>query len=301
MVTGRVPLAPEGRARASQPINLMVDADQWPAQGIVAFLSPDIAKMGVEGRVSGRLDLAGYPEDLTGRAGFTVAGLEIGGAALGETRADVSFQGSQVRVEGGAAETPAGIVLVAGAFDTETKALDFTVDAPRLSLAADPFREALGGDLAGDLTVGAVIGGTLDKPDGHGDHARQRPRPSPAGRSASRGRRRPWRSGTARPCRAPARSSGWPPSKGAAGSTMERADLRFDIQSGSLGALARLASPQAVPEFTGSLDGSIGFAADFGAGTWRGEAVLTDLRAEYEGRRIANREPVVVALDPGAP
>ena len=299
VVTGRVPLAPEGRARASQPIALMVDADVWPAAGIVAFLSPEVAELGVEGLVSGRLDLAGYPEDLSGRAGFTVADLEIGGVALGETRAEVAFQGSRVRVEGGVAETPAGTVLVAGAFDTETKILDFTVDAPRLSLAAEPFRSALGGDVAGDLTLGAMIGGTLEKPTatasvrGSGLTLAGRP----LGEQGVAEAMAVWNGET---LQGSGSLLGLASFEGGGLLTLERADLRFDIQSGNLGTLARLVSPQAVPEFTGSLDGSIAFASDFAAGTWRGEAILTDLRAEYEGRRIASREPVVVALTPGA-
>ena len=78
------------------------------------------------------------------------------------------------------------------------------------------------------------------------------------------------------------------------------ADLAVDVHSDNLGTLARAFSPQPLPEFTGSLVGTVALGADFGAGTCQAAVRLSDLRLQYQGRTIANREPVVAEIDPGA-
>jgi translocation and assembly module TamB len=78
----------------------------------------------------------------------------------------------------------------------------------------------------------------------------------------------------------------------------EAADLSFDVRSSALAALVRLASPQPMPDFKGSFAGKVGFSADFTRKAWRGEVMLSELRAEYQGHTIANAEPVVADLLP---
>ncbi len=299
IVTGRVPL------EAPEPLALAIDAHQWPAPGIVAFLAPTLVDAGIDGRVSGRLDIGDIgdiggmgdtPESLTGRADFDVADLRIAGVAAGTAQAGISFQGSRVLIDHAVGRTPAGTVLVAGSFDTESKAVDLTVDAPEVSLAAEPMRGLLGGELSGTASVEAVIGGTLDRPSGTasvrgaGLTYAGRPLPGEAQAVAS------WDGETLT-------ASGSLPDlasfEGGGRLTLQGADLRFDVHSSDLGALARIASPQPLPAFTGSLAGTVGLTSNFETGTYRAELALTDLRAQYQGHTVANREPVVLDFTPG--
>ena len=303
IVTGRVPLEEEGRRRrAPEPLALAIDAHQWPAPGIVAFLAPALKDAGIDGRVSGRLDLGGTPDNLNGRSDVEVADLRIGGVDLGRLQSGISFQGSRVLIDHAVGQTPAGTVLISGSFDTESKAVDLTVDAPELSLAAQPFRDLLG-DISGRASVAATIGGTLDRPSGtatvRGTGL------SVAGRSLGEaGEAQAGATWDGETLAASGSLLGLATFEGGGRLTMQNADLRFDIRTDSLGELARIASPQPLPQFTGSLSGSVGLASDFEAGTWRAELVLADLQAHYQGNNnqahtVANREPVVVEITPG--
>jgi hypothetical protein len=296
MVTGRVPLEEEGRRRrVPEPLSLAIDAQQWPAPGIIAFLAPGLS--GIDGLVSGRLDLEGTAENLNGRSEIEVTGFRMADTAVGEVQAGIAFQGKQVRIERALVETPAGLVLVSGTFDTETKAMDLTVDAPDLSLAANPFRDLLGGEVAGRAALTAVIGGTLDRPEataslrGTGLAIAGRP----LGQTGEAQAVATWTGDT---LSATGSLLGLASFEGGGTLTMERADLLFNLESADLGTLIRIASPKPIPGLTGSFSGSVGFASQFDQGTWRAELVLPDLRAQYQGHTIANREPVMVEMGP---
>jgi len=297
MVTGRVPLEEEGRRRAPEPLSLAVDAQQWPAPGIIAFLAPGLVEAGIDGTVSGRLDLGGTTENLNGQAEVEVTRFRIGDTEVGEVQAGIAFQGKQVRIERAVTETPAGLVLVSGTFDTETKAMDLTVDAPDLSLAANPFRDLLGGEVAGRAALAAVIGGTLDRPEataslrGTGLAIAGRP----LGEAGEAQAVATW---TGDNLTATGSLLGLASFEGGGALTLERADLRFNVESADLGTLVRIASPKPIPELTGSFAGTVSFASQFDQGTWRAELVLPDLRAQYQGHTIANREPVRVEMGP---
>jgi hypothetical protein len=301
IVTGRVPLEEEGRPRRTpEPLILAVDAHQWPAPGIVAFLAPALKDAGIDGRVSGRLDLGGTSDNLNGRSDIEVADLRIAGVDVGRLQSGISFQGSRVLIDHAVGQTPAGTVLLSGSFDTESKAVDLTVDAPELSLAAQPFRDLLGGvgDISGQASVAAVIGGTLDRPSGtatvRGTNL------AVAGRALGEaGETQAGATWDGETLTASGSILGLATFEGGGPLTLQAADLRFNIRSDKLGALARIASSQPLPEFAGSLSGSIGLASNFEAGTWRAELVLAELKAQYQGHTIANREPVVLDLTPG--
>ncbi len=300
MVTGRVPLEEEGRRRrVPEPLSLAIDAQQWPAPGIIAFLAPGLS--GIDGLVSGRLDLEGTAENLNGRSEIEVTGFQVADTDVGEVQAGIAFQGKQVRIERAVAETPAGLVLVSGTFDTETKAMDLTVDAPDLSLAANPFRDLLGGEVAGRAALTAVIGGTLDRPEataslrGTGLAIAGRPLGQTGETPGEAQAVATWTGDT---LSATGSLLGLASFEGGGALTMERADLRFNLESADLGTLIRIASPKPIPELTGSFAGSVGFVSQFDQGTWRAELVLPDLRAQYQGHTIANREPVVVEMGP---
>ncbi|MFP5285052.1 MAG: translocation/assembly module TamB domain-containing protein, partial [Thermoanaerobaculia bacterium] len=71
-----------------------------------------------------------------------------------------------------------------------------------------------------------------------------------------------------------------------------------DIRSDDLGTLAELLSPEPLPDFTGSLLGTLEVEADFSAGDYQAVLRLADLRLTYEGRTINSLEPVVAELTP---
>lgn len=299
IVTGRVPLEEEGRRRAPEPLALAIDAHQWPAPGIVAFLAPALKDAGIDGLVSGQLDLGGMPDNLTGRSDVEVANLRIGGPpgiTLGRLRSGISFQGSRVLIDHAVGQTPAGTVLVSGSFDTESKAVDLTVDAPELSLAAEPFQDLLG-NVTGQASVAATIGGTLDRPSGtatvRGTRLAVAGRPLGEAGEAQAGAT--WDGET---LTASGSLLGLATFDGGGRLTMQEADLKLNIRTDSLGELARIASPQPLPQFTGSLSGSVGLASNFETGSWRAELVLAELQAQYQGHTVANREPVIVEMTP---
>jgi len=296
LVTGRVPLAAAGQKAAAQPFSLAIDAAQWQASGLAYLLGPELTRQ-FQGELSGRVDLAGTPERLTGRVDATVGDLVAYGYPLGKARAAIAFDGGRITVEQGQVETPAGTVFARGSFDQTTEAMNFTVLAPALALAADPLRRILGGELAGTMSVEAAASGTLRQP---------RATVSVRGRDlALQGRSLGQQGETTAVAtwdgqHLDVRGSllGLASFQGNGRLDRQGADVAIDLRSDNLGTLARVLSPQPLPEFTGSLVGTAALAADFGAGTWNAAVRLPDLRLQYQGRTVASQEPVVVAIDP---
>ncbi|HTG36218.1 MAG TPA: translocation/assembly module TamB domain-containing protein [Thermoanaerobaculia bacterium] len=296
LVTGRVPLAAPGQKVASQPFNLAIDAAQWQASGLAYLLGPELTRQ-FQGELSGRVDLAGTPERLTGRVDATVADLVAYGYPLGKARAAIAFNGGQITVEQGQVETPAGTVFARGSFDQATEAMNFTVLAPALALAAAPLRAVLGGELAGTMSVEAAASGTLRQPQAT---------VSIRGRDlALQGRSLGQQGETTAVAtwdgqRLDVRGSllGLASFQGNGRLDRQGADVAIDLRSDNLGTLARAFSPQPLPDFTGSLVGTTALTADFGAGTWHAAVRLPDLRLQYQGRTIASKEPVLAELSP---
>ncbi len=296
LVTGRVPLAAPGRKVASQPFSLAIDAAQWQASGLAYLLGPELSRQ-FQGELSGRVDLAGTPERLTGRVDATVAGLVAYGYPLGKARAAIAFDGGQITVEQGAVETPAGTVFARGSFDQTTEAMNFTVLAPALALAADPLRRVLGGELAGTMSVEAAASGTLRQPQAT---------VSIRGRDlALQGRSLGQQGETTAVAtwdgqRLDVRGSllGLASFQGNGRLDRQGADVAIDLRSDNLGTLARALVAQPLPDFTGSLVGTTALTADFGAGSWHAAIRLPDLRLQYQGRTVASKEPVVAELSP---
>ncbi len=317
-VAGRVPLAATGQARASAPMSLAIDSRAWPAQAIAAFLLPAKAAAGLHsgeigGEVTGHLDLGGFGDALNGKATFDVAGVGFEGTAIGRTHGALDFEGPRVRITQALTETPAGNILVTGTYDGTPGregggSLDFTLDAPQLALAAEPFRGALGDRLSGRLSVAAVVGGTVDRPDatvrvfGSGLSVAGHPLDDGSGGSgganAGTGNAQALLSWDGRSLQATGSLLGLISFDGGGRLDSERADLAFDVRSDALGTLARLASPRQSPDIKGSFLGTLGFTADFPQKAWRGQLRLADLRMQYQDRTIANVEPVVLDLLP---
>jgi hypothetical protein len=316
MLSGRIPLARGGRAVPDQPLDLAIDAAQWPASGLVPYLPAWVPVAGLAGEVSGRLDLGGDFDHLTGRADAEIRDLAVSGYAVGRARGQLSWDPARLALDGGSIENAAGKLAVRASFDRLRDGIDLSLDGPALDLAAPPLAAILHAPgLAGRVALMAAVGGTLERP---------RAQVSLRGREVAWGGRL---------------LDGTPPGEaqvvidwdgellranGAFGSLLtfdgggrldrRQTALRFDLRSANLGGLSRLAvtpsAPAAPPPgaapapadlgFGGSLAGAFSFDADFGAGSYRGQLRLDELRLAYAGRQIANREPVVVDLSPRA-
>lgn len=317
-VSGQVPLAEEGETAPGAPLSLQIAADRWPASSVARFLLPADAAdaFPVGGEVTGGLALRGFPDALQGEATADVANLAIADRRVGRAHAEVSFEGSRIRLRRVAVQTDAGDVLIAGVFDGGGPdgggpdggglegegggTLDFTVDAPALTLDAQPLRDLFGGRLDGQVSVGAVVGGTLERPEATvrvvGTELALSGRP--LGEDGSPGTAQALLAWDGESLRATGSLLGLVSFDGGGRLDRAGADLSFDVSSEDLATLVRLAAPQPVPDFTGTFLGTLGFAADFSRDTWRGELRLADLRLQYEDHQIANLQPVVVALGP---
>ncbi len=299
LVTGRVPLPPEGQAVAAQPLALAVDAAAWPASGLGYFLGPDLADI-FEGELTGRVDLSGLPDRLNGRVDAQARNLVVAGFPLGQARAVANFDGGRITVEQGQAETPAGLIYAQGSFDQDTEALSLNVLAPSLSLAEEPFRRYLGGldgGLTGRVTLRATASGTLQEPRAtvslQGRDLALQGRPL-----GEQGETQVLAGWDGRQVNVQGSLLGLASFEGGGRLDRQGADLALDLQSDNLGTLARVLSPRPLPEVNGSLVGRAALGADFAAGTWRAGVQLADLRVQYEGHTIANREPVAVEATP---
>jgi translocation and assembly module TamB len=304
-VSGQVPLAEEGEKAPRAPMSLQIAADRWPASSVAGFLLPpdSLDPKTIGGRVTGQLALRGFPDALQGEATARVADLTLADQRVGQAQVDVAFEGSRIRLRRVTVQTDAGDVQIAGVFQgdqQESGTLDFTLDAPALALAAPPFRDLFGGRLDGKLSVGAVVEGTLERPEATvrvvGTQLELAGRP--LGENGSPGTAQALLAWDGADLRATGSLLGLVSFDGGGRLDRTGADLAFDVSSHDLAALARVAAPQPVPDFTGSFLGTLGLDADFAKGVWQGELRLADLRLEYESRKIANLEPVVVALGP---
>ena len=319
ILSGRIPLARAGRAVPDQPLDLAVDAAQWPAAGLVPYLPAWFPVAGLRGEVSGRLDLGGDFDHLTGAANVELADLEVSRLVLGKARGQLSWDPAHIAVAGGAVEAPAGKLAVRGSFDRRSDAIDATLDGPSLDLAAPPLSGLLqASGLAGHVALMAAVGGTLERP---------------RAQVSLRGHDLAWSGRTV---------EGTPPGEaqvtidwdgelvrgsGTLGSlltfdgggrlNLRQAALRVDLRSGNLAGLGRLAAAarggpavtsasaataastaSAASDFSGSLSGALTLDADFDAGRYGGQLRLDELRMAYSGKQIANREPVVVDITP---
>jgi autotransporter translocation and assembly factor TamB len=298
LVTGRIPLAATGQKAATQPLTLAIDAAQWQAAGLAYFLDPldpDLTRR-VQGELSGRVDLSGFPDRLTGRVDATSLNTVVYGYPVGKVRAAARFDGGHITIDQGQVETAAGTILAQGSFDTATEGMSLTVRAPTLALAADPFHRLLGGDLDGTMSVEATATGTLEQPHAtvtiRGRNLALQGRP--LGQNGETSAVAVW---DGRRLDVHGSLLGLAAFQGNGRLDRQGADLAIDVRSDKLGALANVLAPQPLPDFTGSFAGSVAVAADFGAGTWHAGVRLPDLRLQYQNRTVANKEPVVVELD----
>jgi hypothetical protein len=169
IISGRIPLARPGRAVPDQPIDLAIDAAQWPAAGLVPYLPAWFPVAGLRGEVSGRLDLGGDFDHLTGETDAELADLEVSGVTLGKARGRLVWDPARITVTGGVIEAPAGKLAASGSFDRRSDGIDLTLDGPSLDLSAPPLAGLLpAAGLAGRVALMATVGGTLERPRAQG-------------------------------------------------------------------------------------------------------------------------------------
>jgi hypothetical protein len=295
-VSGRVPL-PGDRPKVplSDPLTLAVDATDWPAASVAAYLYTGLP-VAITGLATGRVDLGGSTENLTGTASARVADLTVAGFPLGQATAGVTFAGTTVRIENGVIQAPAGRALVQGTFDTAAKTLSFTLDAPALSLAAPPFRDRLSG-AGGEISLAAAVDGTLDRPRAkvtvHGQRLALAGRP--LGEQGKADLLADW---DGESLHASGSLLGLVTFQGGGRLDTRGAELAFDLKSDNLPGLVRLAAQQPLPPMTGAASGRVTASADFTAGSYRAVLTLPTITAQYAGRTIENAEPAVVELTP---
>jgi translocation and assembly module TamB len=284
------------------PFELTVDAASWPGDERLAAWLP--FALPVQGPVSGRLELAGSPEALRGRAELAVEPAEVGGVEVDLLLAELAFDPERLEVERVVARSPAGDLTARGALDFASGAMDFRVEAPALDLEEEPFATALAGDVSGSLALAADVEGTLERPRvratlvsrglnvaGRSLSSVGAPEGSPEDERQARlelvwdGDRLEAAGGVA----------GLLALDGGGLLTTERAELRLRLSSERVGALARLAAPQVPEDFGGELEGELVVSGAFA----RPEDLLmrlelAELALRYEDRQLRNLEPVVV-------
>lgn len=304
-VSGRVPFSgtvPSGKTGgkppAVEPLAMAVEASQFPAADLgyflAIFLPPGLAR-DVRGDVSGHLDLGGTPDRLSGKLDTEVHDLEVAGVALGLAHAAVSFDGDDVTVEAADARTPAGAIAVRGTM--AHGALDFTAEAPVLSLASEPLRGWLGGDWSGRVALAATLSGTPDKP-----HATV----------SLRGRNLTFRNGDVDHGEESHLLAEWDGERVSVEGTLlgiatlhgrgrldrQGAALSVEVASERVEEMIRLAAGQPIRDLTGSLAGSAALDADFADRDFRAVVRLARLQLAYRGHTAHNLAPVVVEISP---
>ncbi len=290
MVTGSVPFEEAGPDAA---LDLTIDAASWPADERLAAWLP--FELPVDGPISGRLELSGAGEDLSGRTDLAVEPAVIAGFEVDLLLVELAFDPGRVTVERGVIRSDAGDLTVAGVLDRGSGAIDFRVEAPSLDLTEDPFAGRLSGDVAGTLSLVADVEGTLEAPE-----ARLRLESSGLtvqGRSLATGERAAaleivW---DGEQVVAEGGLAGLVTLEGGGRLDTERADLSFELATSRLGDLARLVAPEVPQELDGRLAGSLVVEGELGdPENLRVALRLPELIVQYEDHAMRNVEPVVV-------
>jgi hypothetical protein len=309
ILSGRVvlPVAASGHAHASlaspaspatpASMALGVDAAQWPAEELVRFL-PAGSPQHLEGSATGRLDLSGNPDSLVTRIQGGLENLVVEGIPVGRLKGTMTIDPAHVTLSDATAETPAGRIAGRGAYGRIDGGIELSLAAPSLALDADPIAKLARRSLPGRAAIQASIGGTLKQPTATLTlHATDL---LPAERAA-RGPMQPvsadasvrWDGSSVT---VEARVPGLLEIKGGGSLDLHHAELRADATSPNLVGLAGLVSTVALPALSASARGEVTVRADFDHHTIEGQALFSELRAEYSGKHLSNRAPVAVDL-----
>lgn len=161
-VAGSLPFGAE--EPGAPPFDLTIDLESWPADERLAAWLP--VEVPVEGRVSGRVALAGAVEEPVGRAEIEMGeGTVVYGVELAGLTGALDLGPDAIVVERFVVDTGAGMVRGRGTIGRgEGAELDFFVRSEALDLGADPLASRLGFDARGVVEMAARVGGTLDRP-----------------------------------------------------------------------------------------------------------------------------------------
>lgn len=292
-VSGRIPLPEDGRIAPGERLALDLTAVSWPAASL-AGLAPGAPSL--TGEIDGRADVGGTFDKLAGSAELRVSSLAVDGNALGDVEAAVAFDGPLIRIDQAVVQMPAGELLASGSWNRDTGAVQATADAPAIALDREPLRRYLRG-VGGEATLAATVDGTVDSPQAtltlRGSDLALNGRP--LGQAGEADVLATW---DGERVSAAGSLLGLLSFDGGGRLDREGAEVAFTLRSESLAGLARVATQQPLPDFTGALDGTVTATADFAAGTFRAELGVERLALEYEGRQIANLEPISIALTP---
>jgi translocation and assembly module TamB len=135
----------------------------------LSVLSPQFAKIGqIESELSGRINIDGIPDAMSGSAELNFGKGRIGGEGFQSIVAKATFKGSIVDVESIVAQLDAGRVTANGTFNTSNQALDIQAKAEGIQLerlaSFAPNPGALPG-LTGTANLNARIVGVLTEDD----------------------------------------------------------------------------------------------------------------------------------------
>lgn len=299
-VRGQVPIPQEGRP-GTGGLQLAVEAERFPVADTAFFLPAGLGLEEARGRVSGRVDLGGELDALTGRAHVEAADFALSsfpeGLSFSRVTGDVTFDGDRVNIERAAAESPAGVLLARGSFsqgDAENGRLDLMVDAPVLALDEEPLVGLLPSDLKGELSFQATVAGTMERPEVRALATMRRL--AVAGRPLGEDQAQLEGTWNGETLTASGRLGELLLLEGGGRLDRRGSALSFDVRSSDLEGLVSLAAPAPLPELSGSLLGTVEVDADFEAQTFETRLRLADLRGEYRGLKLVNREPVEVRL-----
>jgi translocation and assembly module TamB len=297
LITGRVPLPPEGGGPPPGELRVAVEAESWPVEEARAWFPEELVDLPVAGRFSGTVALQGDLESPSGAIAGRLEQAVYAGVALGGVRAALDWDTEQVRVREVEADTAAGTVAGRGTLGLHDERLDFTLEAPALRLGEAPLSDYLGRELQGSLALAVRVGGTLELPrvEAQIDAAEL----VLGGRSlGADGGARVTASWSGEELRASGSLLGLVEFSGGGGLDRERAGLRFELVSDQLAGIVDLLVERPLPAFTGGFAGVLEIDGPLGGESGpRVEVRLDRLSAEYGGRALANREPVVARLD----
>jgi translocation and assembly module TamB len=300
IATGTVPLAEGAGAPA---LDLAFDLAAWPLDELAPLLpegTPELA-----GAVSGWVELEGSFEALAGRAELAAAPLAVAGFEVERAEAAGGFGPERLWLDRLVAGLPAGTLNASGSLERASGAIEASVEALELHLGAPPFAGLVPGGLRGTVSLGAAATGTLDRPEAQ---------LTVAGTGLSLAGRELGEAGTAETTllwsggRVTAEGSLLGLIRFEGGGELElprngaggEVDLELALAADDLRSLAQLAAERPLPDFDGSLRGTLSVRGDPAKPAELTVALrLPEVAIAFEGLEIENLEPVTATLAGG--